>query len=82
MEGEVFAENILGNKVPSTAQQDSQKDSPGGKTPNGVHVVKEPGTITHEKIRKPWEQVHFDPALKPKDYQIEGDACLMKKKLR
>lgn len=69
MEGEIFAENILGDKMPSTAHQDSF----GGKPLNHVHVVKDHSTMTREKIRKPWEQVHFDPTLKPRDYHMEGD---------
>jgi hypothetical protein len=62
MEGEIFAEDILGgNRSPL------QTDKPMMKLTNSVHQIPDA-----TKPRKPWEQVRFDPELKPKDYQIKG----------
>jgi hypothetical protein len=67
MEGEVFAQNVLGSNIPPTAQEASN-----ARMVNGVNGVKKSTADTLQGPRKPWEQVHFDPALKPKDYQIKG----------
>ncbi|KEF52475.1 uncharacterized protein A1O9_11317 [Exophiala aquamarina CBS 119918] len=67
MEGEVFAQNVLGDGKPPKAQSTLST-----KTVNSVNTLQSSFTISLGKPRKPWENVHFDAALKPKDYQIKG----------
>ena len=50
--------------MPPSAQKEA-----GARVANGVQGST---ADSHHRPRKPWEQVHFDPALKPKDYQIKG----------
>ncbi|KIW87099.1 uncharacterized protein Z519_12210 [Cladophialophora bantiana CBS 173.52] len=68
MESEIFAQNMLGNKMSSAVQQDTSS----GRLVGGIDGIKNSPSSVPEAPRKPWEQVCFDPALKPEDYQIKG----------
>lgn len=57
--------------MPSASQQEaSSRRLVNGV--NGVNGIKSSLPELLETPRKPWEKVSFDPALKPKDYQIKG----------
>lgn len=80
MEGEVFEKDVLENKMPPTKHQ----DLPNGKLVNGVNGVngvQHPDLKVPQAPRKPWESVHFDPSLQPKDYQIKGECGSRKTQL-
>lgn len=65
MEGGVFAENLVNGGVPPAHSH----------AVNGVYLngEKKLSTPWRGPPRKPWENVVFDPKLKPKSYQIAGE---------
>lgn len=70
MEGEVFADNVLGSKMPHQGHETLNAKLVNGIS--GVNGVVSSAATMVEVPRKPWEKVHFASALKPKQYQIEG----------
>lgn len=72
MEGEIFAKNILDVKGSSSTQLGLSAAPPIGI--NDVDMSTE-NAQNGVSPRKPWEDVKFDPKLKPYDYQIEGCDC-------
>jgi hypothetical protein len=71
MEGELFAENILKVKSSSSSTVQLRSKTAQSGSVGGMERSTEKG-LTGVSPRKPWETVHFDPRLKPHDYQIEG----------
>ena len=69
MEGELFEYDVLSTKMPSTMQQ----DQPSRKLVNSLSNGQFSNGDGPDMPRKPWEDVRFDPVLKPKQYHIKGN---------